>query len=223
MKKISIKQGIIDAIEMSEPGMGRHMNFLIKKAKYIEKAIGSNLAHPVKALTVHVTGCQIDIPDNCYAIISILRGNYAERCNAEFMSHGTTLMIEYDEDIDPPETFTWIPLELPYVRRMLWREYGNFVHLVDEFNDEDITIIFQEIETDSQGMWIVSESHIDAIMKFLIHQYAKKFQFRKMMSDKMVRDGYLQQLAGLERDYSIAVRSARSDDAREFPYRIEGY
>lgn len=223
MKKVSVKQAIIDAIELSEPGMGRHMNFLIKKAKYIEKKIGSNLAHPVKAVSVHVTGCQVDIPDNCYTVMSVLRGNYSERCNAEFMSHGTILMVEYDEDIDPSETFTWMPLELPYVRRALWREYGDSIHLVDEFNDEDVTIIFQEIETDPQGMWIVSESHIDAIMKFLIFIYAKKFQFKAMMSDKMVRSNYLQILAGYEREYSISVRNARSEDAREFPYRTEGY
>ena len=223
MKKVSVKQAIIDAIELSEPGMGRHMNFLIKKAKYIEKKIGSNLAHPVKAVLAHVTACQVDIPNNCYAIMCVLRGDYADRCNAAFMSHDTTLMVEYDEDIDPPETFTWIPLELPYVRRMLWREYGDSIHMVDQLNDEDVTIVFQEIETDPQGMWIVSESHIDAIMKFLIHQYAKKFQFKAMMSDKMVRNNYLQILAGYEREYSIAVRNARSEDTREFPYRTAGY
>lgn len=223
MKKVSVKQAIVDAIEMSEPGMGRHMNFLIKRSKYIEKKIGSNLAHPVKALSVHVSGCQVGIPNNCYAIICVLRGNYEERCNAEFMSHGNTLMVEYDEDIDPPETFTWIPLELPYIRRTLWREYGDSIHMVDEFDDEDVTIIYQEIQTDPDGSWIVSESHIDAITKFLIHQYAKKFQFKAMMSDKMVRNNYLQILAGYERDYSIAVRNARSEDARDFPYRTEGY
>lgn len=223
MKKVSIKQAIIDAIEMSEPAMGRHMNFLIKKAKYIEKAIGSNLAHPVKASNVKVTGCELDVPDDCFAVMAVLRGSYADQCNAAFLSHGTILTVEYDEDIDPPETFTWIPLEVPYIRRTLWREYGNSIHLVDQFKDEYLTLIYQKIETDPEGMWLVSESHIDAIMKFLIHQYAKKFQFKKMMSEKMVRDNYLQQLAGYERDYSIAVRSARADDAREFPYRTEGY
>ena len=223
MKKISVNQAIIDAIELSEPGMGRHMNFLIKKAKYIEKAIGSNLAHPVKALNVHADECSIDIPDNCFSVMSVLLGSYADQCNAAFLSHGTILMVEYDEDIDPPETYTWIPAEFPYVRRMLWREEGGSINLVDQYKDKDITIIFQEIETDSNGMWLVSESHIDAITKFLIFSYAKKYQFKAMMSDKMVRNNYLQQVASYERDYSIAVRSARADDAREFPYRTEGY
>jgi hypothetical protein len=223
MKKVSVNQAIIDAIELSEPGMGRHMNFLIKKAKYIEKAIGSNLAHPVKALNAHAHGCKVDVPDDCFAIMSILIGSHADECNASFLSHDTVLMVEYDEDIDPPEVFTWIPAQFPFIRRMLWREEGDYLNLVDQYQDQDITIVFQKIETDPDGMWLVSESHIDAITKFLIHQYAKKYQFKAMMSDKMVRNNYLQQLASYERDYSIAVRSARSDDARDFPYRIEGY
>lgn len=220
MKKISIKQAIIDAIEMTEPEMGRHMNFLIKKAKYIEKAIGSVTGHPVTSKCIIADGCEMVIPDDCFQIICLLPGNYEDVCNAMYKTIDAVL-IQYDETRGEEDIMMWIPANTTYINNLLWREYGDVIHLINEYDNAELTLVYQKIETDINGMWIVNESHIDAVTKFLIHSYAEKYKFKKMMGEKMVRAGYLELLREYKNDYNIAVRNARALDASDSPFEAE--
>jgi hypothetical protein len=214
MRKVSFRQAIVDAIEMTEPGMGRYMNFLIKWARYIENAIDSNTGHPIVSKLVIADGCNLLIPDDSFHVLKLLPGDHTSDCLAYYKDYNNALLVQDPTIPDWDLSWIWQPMNASPISELLWKEYGDKIYLTSEYKSQPITIIYQQIETDPEGMWIVNESHIDAITKFLIYKYAMKFQFKALMSDKMVRNSYRELVMGYERDYNIAVRSARADDGR---------
>ena len=72
MKRVPIRQALINAVEQSEEQLGRYMNQMLKWAKYIEKEIGSLNGYPVKSKAIIVSGSIVDLPDDCYEVIARL-------------------------------------------------------------------------------------------------------------------------------------------------------
>jgi hypothetical protein len=209
-----------DLIEETDENLGRYTNQMDKWAKYIEKAIGSKKAHRVKAVSQVINGCTASLPDDCYLVLGVFPGNYEDECNLQYRNI-SNIQIRTDdyragEDVyDRDLTMLWLPLDTTWLQPLAWEEIGNELHLISTYEDYDVTIVYSQIELDDKGFWLVNESHIPAITAYIKFMYARKFQWNVFKSEKMLREGHMAMIRGLERDYNIAVRNARAEDGRE--------
>lgn len=221
MKRVSIRQAMLDAIDQTDPSLGRYPNKLLKWAKYIEREIGSFNGYKFKSVLYTVTGSIITLPDDCYRVKCILRGDWVDIANAHYRDI-STLPIVIDE-VSDDLIYAWMPEETTYINPMAWEEIGDTLHLINEYNDTEITLVYQYIETDADGFWMVNESHLDAIMKYLIYNIAKIERWKVFKSEKMLRSGHQIMVKDLERDYNIAIRHARAEDGHETEFERQQY
>lgn len=220
MKKVSIRVAIANAIEEMDDAASRYQNQMLRWAKYIEQEIGSKLAYPYKAKAVTVNQCLVDIPTEAFRVWDIIPGDYEDVCNLQYRTMNSTIrtderVIEVDGTSKIDITYLWIPQETARVNSLLWQEIGDHISFVKNYDGQVVTLLFQEIQLDEKGFWLVNESHIDAIKKYLFFMTAKKFGWKEFKSSKLLRANTLSYIKDLERDYSIAVRHARAEDGRE--------
>lgn len=214
MKKVKIQQAILNAIDESDPSIARFQNQMMRWAKYIEKAIGSKLAYKYKAKKFTVNGCIIELPDDCYRPVMLLPGDYEDQCNVKYMTAG---WIDVRSDSRDTDDYSWLwkPMEVNEIDDYLWEEIGEELSLVNTYSDMEMTLVYQAVETDQMGFWLVNESHIDPMTKFILYKFAKKFKWKLFKSDKLLRSGHVEMVRELERDYSHAIRNARALDATD--------
>jgi len=221
MKKVSIRQAILDAIGDTDEQMGRYPNQLLKWAKYIEKEIGSALGYPVKNEMQVITGCYLDLPADCYRVIGVIPGDWEDQLNIQYRDLKSPL---YNiDEVSDEISYVWFPENTTWVNPTFWEEIGDQLHLIKEYEDQEMTLCYQYIPTDEKGFWMVNESHIDAIKKYLIYMMAYKFRWKIFKSDKLLRPGHIETLKDYKRDYSIAVRSARAEDGKESEFERVQY
>lgn len=221
MKKVSIRQAILDAIGDTDEQMGRYPNQLLKWAQYIEKEIGSALGYPIKNELQTITGCYLTLPADCYKVIGVIPGDHSEELNIQYRDLKNPL-VNIDE-VSAEITYVWIPENSIWINQTFWEEIGDELHLIKEYEDQLMTLVYKYIPIDLKGYWLVNESHIDAIKKYLIYMMAYKFRWKMFKSDKLLRQGHIETLRDLKNDYNIAVRSARAEDGRESEFERVQY
>jgi len=227
MKRSSIRQALINAIEETDENLGRYPNQSLKWAKYIEREIGSKNGYKVKAKTMTLTGCYLNLPPDCYRVIGVVPGDYEDQCNIQYRDITNIIIQEdtiagadvYDRDL----TKLWVPAETTWVKSLLWEEIAEQLHMIQEYENKVMTLIYNYIEMDQKGYWIVNESHINAITKFIIFKYSKKYYWTIFKSGILLRQGHIATVRDLERDYNVAVRGARAEDGKESPFEVEQY
>lgn len=229
MKKLSIRNAVVNAIEEMDESTSRYQNQMLVWAKYIEREIGSALAHSFKAKAAIVNNCLIDIPIDCYRVHGLVPGNNEDQCNLRYRNLNEPIIQEDTRIIEDNGTreidtvYLWIPLNTTWIQFMLWEEIGEYISLVRNYDGQQVTIIYQKIDLDKNGYWLVNESHLDAIKKYIIYMTAKKFGWREFKSNKMLRANTLAYIHDLKNDYNIAVRNARANDGRESPFEKSQY
>lgn len=226
MKKANIRQAIIDAIDQTDPSLIRFEGQMMKWSRYIEKEIGSKNGYPRAAKLYEVTGSIIDLPDDCLHVLRIVVGDYEDDINAYYKVWNdlliqTTTQTDYlgGESID----YVWVPANTMYVNAMFWEQIGNQINLISEFTAQEITVIYNHLEKNNEGYYVVNESHLDAITKYIIYMFAKKNLWNTFKSAKMIRTGSLEYTRELKVDYNSAVRNARAEDGKETPFETEQY
>lgn len=222
MKKVSLIQPILDAVDETDDSITKHMNQLIKWAKYCEKAIGSRGGYPFKIVAVNVTGTAFTLPDDCYRPLALYLGDLSAILNLRYAEDGFKTIHVENLDDDEGLEYVWEDLSYPNHHLLKWEEIGNKLSLVDEFDNQDVTLVYQYIETDFKGYWIVNESHSEAIKRYIIYMVAKKYQFKNFKSDKLTRQADIAMVKEYERQYSYAIRNARALDTQENPIDTRG-
>jgi hypothetical protein len=221
MKKYSIRQAVLNAIDETDDSIGRHMNTLLKWAKYCETCIGTLNGYPVRAELFTVHAAKITLPDSCYKVLCLIPGDYTSEVNLRFKDLNNIVINVDNRDGEfastPSLEFVWSDTSWPRVPSMLWEEVGNELSIVDQYNDETVTLVYQYIQVDSRGYWLVNESHLEAIKKYLIYQVARKFLNNSFKSSKLTRAIDFQVVQEYKKDYSIAIRNARALDNEENP------
>lgn len=217
MKKISIRQAVLDAIDDTEDAIGRHMNKVLKWAKYCEKAIGSANGYPVKSSLHTVVEASIDLPSDCYKVIGVIPGDYTNDVNLKYCNQPSiTLHVENVSD-DTDLEYVWGDFSSRVLSSVLWEEIGDKLNIVDQYDNTEVTLVYQYIETDEKGFWLINESHVDAIAKFIKYKYANTFLFKNFRGDKMLRSNDMYLMKEYKSDYSHAIRNARALDGEEGP------
>ena len=187
---------------------------MLKWAKYLEREIGSALGYKVTAKKYDVTGSVIELPDDCYRVLMVIPGDYEDELQVRYQDF-TWPSVQSDEEDHEDDYYSWLwrPAETTYVNPLLWEVIAEELQLTVDYTDQELTVLYQKIETNQQGVWIINESHSDAIKKYIIYMTAKKFNWKTFKSDKLLRATSIQFVRDLERDYCIAVRHARAVDA----------
>jgi hypothetical protein len=221
MKKVSIRQAILDAIGDTDEQMGRYPNQLLKWAKYMEKEIGSRLGYPIQNTLHNVTGCYLDLPANCYRVLGVVPGDHVDELNIQYLDLKNPLVSI--DNVSNDICYVWQPQNSTWVSQLFWEEIGEQLHMIKDYEGQDMTLVSQYIPTDEKGFWLVNESHVDAIKKYMIYMMAYKFRWKMFKSDKLLRQGHIETLQELRRDYNIAVRSARAEDGKESEFERVQY
>lgn len=227
MKRLSIRQAMIDAVEATDENLSRYPNQMLKWAKYIEREIGSLNGYKVKSVAQIVTGCKITLPENCHRVLGLIPGNYEDECNIQYRDFTWPVIQEdtipgadvYDRDL----TYLWMPANTTWISEALWEIVAEELQTIVKYDGQEMTLVYNYIETDLKGYWIVNQSHIDAISKYIQYMYARKFRWKFMKSDKLLRQGHMITLEDLKRDYNQAVRHARAEDGEETPFEQTKY
>lgn len=216
MKRLSIRQAILDLIDETDESVGRYPNKLLKWAKYIEKSIGSARGYKSKTLLVTVTGSVIILPSDCYRVLKLYLGDHTAESNLMYKDSSLTTL-QIDEVTDENEIY-WISEDTTCLDHVFWEEVGDEIHLTSEYDGTELTMLYQYNETDANGDWLVNESHIDAIKKYLMYQLAKIERWKQFKSEKLLRSSHQLMVKDLERDYNIAIRNARALDGEMSEY-----
>lgn len=216
MKKLSIIQAILDAIDETDGSITKHMNTLIKWSKKCEKSIGSLNGYPVKAVLETVSGASIACRDDCYRVLSVIMGDYTDELNIRYADIGG-VVVHVENISDNDLEYVWGDLSYPRIPKLLWEEVGNIISLAEQYDSQQVTVVYQYIQTDAKGYWIVNESHIEAIKKYLIYMISKKFLYRNFRSSKLSRNIDFAIVKDYKSDYSTAIRNARAEDQQESP------
>jgi len=227
MKRIPIRQAIINAVEESDNNLSRYPNQALKWAKYIEREIGSALGYKIKSKMIQLTGCYLDIPGDCYHVMGVFPGDWEDQCNIQYRNITNPLIQTdtrtgqdvYGRDLE----LIWQPAETTWLKEFMWEEIADQLHMIQQFEDQEMTIVYQYIETDDKGYWMVNESHIDAITKYILFKYAGKYRWKYLKGDKLLRQSHLVMVEDLKRDYNQAVRHARAEDGKESPFEQAQY
>lgn len=226
MKKVNIRQAFTDAVDQTDPGLMRFEAQMFKWAKYIEKEIGSINGYPRAGKKYTVTGSTVVLPDNCLQVLRVVPGDYEDDINVYYRTINdvliqTSVQQDYLDGID--REYIWKPLAGEYVSELFWEQIGNELNLVSTFNGQEITLIYNYLEKNEQGYYVVNDSHIDAITKYIVYMFGKKNLWNNFKSARMIRAGAMQFVEGLKRDYSAAVRNSRAEDGAETPFETEQY
>ena len=222
MKRLNIMQPILDAIDETEESMSRHMNQLIKWAKYCEKSIGSYRGYKFKTAVITVSGSTVVLPADCYHPVALFLGDLSSIVNLRYLDETSAkIHVENISDIDDIE-YVWSELSYPNTTKLVWEEIGSILSLVDGYDSQKVTLIYQYIETDIQGYWLINESHSDAVKKYVIYMIAKKYMFKNFKSSKLTRNADIMMVNEYKRDYNIAIRNARALDNEHSPLDIIG-
>lgn len=226
MKKVNIRQAFVDAVDQTDPTLMRFETQMFKWAKYIEKEIGSINGYPRAAKMYEVTGSIIELPDNCLEVLRVVAGDYEDDINVYYRDINqvliqTTTQTDYIDGIDVD--FIWKPLNATYVSEMFWEQIGNELNLVSDFTEQEITVIYNHLEKNDQGYYIVNDSHIDAITKYIVYMFGKKNLWNTFRSAKMLRTGAIEFVQDLKNDYNAAIRNSRAKDGAETPFETEQY
>ena len=226
MKKVNIRQAFIDAVDQTDSTLMRFEAQMFKWSKYLEKSIGSINGYPRAGKKYTVTGSTIVLPDDCLQVLRVVPGDYEEDINIYYRTINDVLVqrttqTDYLDGIDLD--LLWKPLEGSYVNELFWEQIGNELNLVSTFTAQEITLIYNKLEKNNEGYYIVNDSHIDAITKYIIYMFAKKNLWNSFKSVKMLRVGAMEFVKDLKRDYNIAIRNARALDGAETPFETEQY
>jgi hypothetical protein len=219
MKRVNIKTGILRAIEETDEGLSRYPSQMMKWAKYIEREIGSKLGYKVKSKAIVVDGCYLDLPDDCYRVIGVFPGNHEDECNTQYRNIVSPIIQTdiregadvYGRDLE----YIWVPRNTTWLSELAYEEIGNQLHMIEDYDQYEMTLVYNYNEIDQNGNWIINESHVEAISKYIQYMYARKHRWKMFKSDKLLRQGHVATLKDLERDYNLAIRHARAEDASE--------
>jgi hypothetical protein len=220
MKKQSIMQAILNALDETDDSITKHMNQLIKWARYCEKSIGSLNGYKWTSKLFTVNNSEIILPDDCYRVLFLISGDHVDETNLRYADL-QSLYINVDDtgltNYLGPLQLVWQDLSYGRVDKLLWEEVGNIIQLADQYDNQSITVVYQYIETDEKGYWMVNDSHVEAIKRYLVYMIAKKYLWNSFKSAKMLRGNEMQLVETYKRDYNFAIRDARAQDQKESP------
>jgi len=210
MKKVKLRQAILEFIENTDDIDARQTMVLEKWARKFEKSIGSYFGYKPKITLSEVNGNEIPLPDDCAELVDVFYGDQTDYLlDIFFQNLEDPLIRESEIGVD---LFLWSSLEAYLVARVLWQVHGDTIIVDSDFDTEQVTLAYLSFDTDENNNIIINESHIDAIWKHLKYMVAEKTTWKTFKSDKLLRQSHLEYIKHLKSERNRAIRNARAID-----------
>lgn len=212
MRKVSIKQALLDLSDDLTPDVLRNEPRLIRWAIKASSNIGGFYDYKRTSTVVTVSNCNADIPLDAVHVLYVVRGDHG--CSCENLISQINSYIEYEEltiseDVGP-FFFYWKDANTLGTEPMYWEIQGDNIVFASNYDNEQVTIIYLAHETDAEGLPIVHIAKIDAIVAYLEWKLIKNRVLTKLLNKKnRIFPPEAQLLRELKRDYHRAVRNAR--------------
>lgn len=175
-KPISIKNPIVDAMEMLQVDHDRYLPMFTNWATIAENDIGSYFQYVRKRAVIDVVNCVACLPSDCMFLQRALLGDYGCDCADLFnnICSNITRISAADQtnmdtsgflivDIGGGGVNTWS--SIPHVVQ------NNKVILNSNYDGQKLTIQYLGLETDCDGFVMISQNHQQAIMWNIIWKF----------------------------------------------------
>ena len=214
VRKSSIRQALIDLAAETYPEILRIEPTLIRWGKRADINIGSYYEYVRTIKTLDVVDCKAELPLDAVHVNVIFLGEYdCDDCTnlilrAEQMYiNETTLSLSNSESL----TFYWANGNLSVIP-INWEIQGDYIVFDNNYNNQKITIQYLAYETDDNGLPLVNNTHLPAIVEFMKLKVAERDMFKSFKSAKMTRRGDMAYIEGIKKEYHRLVRKARGED-----------
>lgn len=175
-KLISIKNPIVDAMEMLAVDHDRHIEMFTNWATRAENDIGSYFQYVKKRAVIDIVNCTACLPADCKFLQRALLGDYGCDCTDLFNNVCTNLTRISASNQANLDTSGFLILDVTSGGVTAWRSIphvvqNNKVILDSNYNGQKLTIQYLGLELDCDGFVMISENHKSAIMWFIIWMY----------------------------------------------------
>ncbi len=176
-KFISIKNPIVDALDMVGGDKNKEMPIYINWAVKAEKRIGSpaGLKRGMKKV-IPIKGCIAELPDSVVILERALLGDHGCECDDLFISifnqgtteGGSSLDVQGFLIVDLAQNSVSVMGIVPY------KVQDNKIHFAKNHDGESVTIQYTGYEEDCDGFIKISENHNEAIQQFILWKYIER-------------------------------------------------
>lgn len=174
-KLISIKNPIINALDLAGLDHNKHLPLFMTWAYQAEEEIGSRYQYERQHAVLDICGCAANLPDNCVKIESAIIGNHKENCGEFFNkvfstvysvnnSQNSFLIVDafgLDEC-----NYGYVPFEIQ----------NNKIIFTSNINAEHITIQYLGYKVDCEGFMEIGQNHVEAITHHILYKWKLRKQ-----------------------------------------------
>jgi hypothetical protein len=208
-KLISIKVPVLEALQDMGIDHAKYIPDFIRWAARAENIIGSYYSYRRKIKRIKVDKYRAELPCDAKFVQRIVLGDH--ECKTYDLYNticGMTQQLNFQEDsntgfvvVDKPDG--QIDLQFGHFK---WEVQDNHIILSADYDKQYITVQYLGLQEDSEGLPMVMENHIEAIVDFIMLRVAKRSRFSPQKMD-------LGDVQMLERSFRDNASAARSDDA----------
>jgi hypothetical protein len=173
-KLISIKNPIIDAMDMMAVDHNAHLPMVTQWAYLAEKEIGSYYQYERKWKVLDICGCVAHLPDDAVKVEYAILGDQGCECGDFFykvfsnpivgaanMPDNTFLVVDANGGYDSNASCGIIPYG-----------YQNNKLIFDaQVKQSHVTIQYLGYKTDCEGFMEISENHVEAITHYILYKW----------------------------------------------------
>lgn len=181
-KLISIKNPIINAMDLAALDHDKHLPLFMTWAYQAENEIGSYYQYERQWAVLDICGCTAELPDNCVRVEGAIMGSHNENCGSIFSKVFSNPIVQLAQsttntflivDSASSETTTGCGI-IPY-------GYQNNKLIFDvEAKNDKVTIEYIGYSIDCDGFMQISENHVDAIAHHILYKYFLRQKDLKM-------------------------------------------
>jgi hypothetical protein len=184
-KLISIKNPIVDAMEMLGVDHDRFLPMFTNWATIAENDIGSYFQYVKKRTVIDIENCTACLPSDCMFLQRALYGDYGCDCEDLFMNVCSNITQISSADQTNMDTSGFLIVDITGGGSTVWTSIphvvqNNKIILDKNYNGQKLTIQYLGLETDCDGFVMISQNHVQAIMWNIIWKYY--FQKKAMNS-----------------------------------------
>lgn len=209
MKRITISKSITDFAEDNDFPLS-DIATLMKWAINCEKKM-SKYGHYFKCELHTITESYISLPDSVVDVHKIFFGDVTDEFERVFSNSNTIRMTE--ETVSGIE-YAWSSLNGVQLNELLWEWANGNINFTTNYDGEEVTVFFTELEKNDEGFIIVNESHIEAIQAYLKFKIAEREEFKRNMG-RAADGNFMRYTRELKLEYARKLRDAAAQDTRE--------
>jgi hypothetical protein len=169
---------------------------------------------------------KVTLPVEWSNILCVLLGDQTDRLNAcqtplfDGMIQNATISINSGglNPITNDYVYIWSTGDNIIVQPLHWEiQYDDIVFPYNTIQEEGITVIYEGLETDEEGLPLVFENHKKACVEYVLYYLLGREQFRMLRTQKDIKNGLRFVRKEQKDNYINAIRMARADDAKSTP------